>query len=303
MREDLVLIQGNQAPQAERGDLAQQDGVGWAVAFKHFEWGNVLDLFRLFTLCGKLFLNHVQRFTERQRFRLCEEVRQQFGVVVAQWIMADGRSDKVARHQLGPLMDQLIERMLAVGAWFTPDNRAGLVIYRVAVTVNVFAVRLHVALLEISGKTMHILVVRQDRFGFCAEEIVVPDADQRQQHRQVLLGRRLGKVFVHLMRTAQQLLEVFKAQRQRDRQADCRPQRVTATHPVPEFEHIVGVDTKLGHRFTVGRQRSEVFRDVLLIASGAQEPVARAEGVGHGFLSREGFRRHQEQRSRRIQRF
>ena len=46
-----------------------------------------------------------------------------------------------------------------------------------------------------------------------------------------------------------------------------------------------------------------MFRDVLLIAGGRQEPVARAVGVGHGFLSSKGFRRDQEQGGFRVHRF
>nr|VXZ89891.1 Uncharacterised protein [Klebsiella pneumoniae] len=82
-------------------------------------------------------------------------------------------------------MDQLVERVLTVGARLTPDDWASLVVYRVAVTVNILTVGLHVALLEVSGKAVHVLVVRQNRFGFRTEEVVVPDADQSQQHRQV----------------------------------------------------------------------------------------------------------------------
>ena len=33
--------------------------------------------------------------------------------------------NEVARNELGTLMDQLIEGVLAVGAWLTPDDGAG----------------------------------------------------------------------------------------------------------------------------------------------------------------------------------
>ncbi len=109
--------------------------------------------------------------------------------------MGNGRGDKIARYHFGPLVNQLIERVLTVGARLTPDDRAGLVIYGVAVTVNVFAVRFHVALLEIRREAVHVLVVRQNGFGFSTEEVVVPDTDQRQQHRQVFfLARRWRSV-------------------------------------------------------------------------------------------------------------
>lgn len=197
-------------------------------------------------------------------------------------------------------MNQLIERVLTVSARLAPDDWASLVIHRVAVTVHVFTVGFHVALLEVSSKAVHVLVIRQDRFGFSAKEVVVPDTDQRQQHRQVFLWCGGGEVFVHRMRAGEQLNEVVEAHGQDDRQTDCRPQRVAATDPVPEFEHVRGVDTELADGFTVGGQRSEVFRHVLVVARGFQEPVARAVGVGHGFLSGEGFRRNREQGGFRV---
>lgn len=42
--EDFVLVQGNQRPEAERGDLTQQDGVSRAVTFEHFERYHVLQV-------------------------------------------------------------------------------------------------------------------------------------------------------------------------------------------------------------------------------------------------------------------
>lgn len=159
-------------------------------------------------------------------------------------------------------MNQLIERVLTVGARLAPDDRARLVIHGVAVTVNVFTVGFHVALLEVGGKAVHILVVRQNRFGFSAEEVVVPDTDQRQQHRQVFLSRRGGEVFVHRVRAGEQLDEVVEAHGQDDGQADSRPQRVTTANPVPELKHIGGINTEFTYRFTVGGERGEVFRYV-----------------------------------------
>ncbi|MNL79231.1 hypothetical protein D3C87_2057860 [compost metagenome] len=67
---------------------------------------------------------------------------------------------------------------------------------------------------------MHVLVVRQDRFGFCAEEVVVPDADQRQQHRQVFLSRSGGEVLIHRVRAREQLNEVVVTYGQDDRQTN-----------------------------------------------------------------------------------
>ncbi len=300
LSEDFVLVQRNQRTQAERCDFAQQDGVSWTVTFEHFERHNVVKRCRIFTLVAVFLLNHFTRFTKSQRFGLSEEVRQQFRMVIRQRVVGDCRSDEIARYHFGTLMNQLVERMLTVSTRLTPDDWACLVIHRIAVTVNVFTVGFHIALLEVGRETVHILVVRQNRFGFSTEEIVVPDTDQRQQHRQVFLRRSGGEVFVHGVRARKQLNKVVEAHRKDDGQTDCRPQGVTTANPVPELEHIGGINTELANRFTVSGERCEVFGNVLVVASGRQEPVARAVGVSHGFLSGEGFGSDQEQRSLRI---
>ncbi len=68
---------------------------------------------------------------------------------------------------------------------------------------------LHIALLEVRRETVHILVIRQNRFSFRTKEIVVPDANQRQQDRQVFLGRRGGEMLVHRVCARKQFNEVI----------------------------------------------------------------------------------------------
>lgn len=62
-------------------------------------------------------------------------------------------------------MDQLVERVLAVGTALTPDDRASLVIDSRAVLGNALTVGLHVTLLEVVGKLLEVLVVRQESLG------------------------------------------------------------------------------------------------------------------------------------------
>ena len=61
-------------------------------------------------------------------------------------------TNKVTWHRRGPLMQQLIERVLAIGAGFAPKNRCGVHVDRFAVEVDAFAVALHVELLQIGRK-------------------------------------------------------------------------------------------------------------------------------------------------------
>lgn len=62
-------------------------------------------------------------------------------------------------------MDQLVESVLAVGTALAPDDRASLVIDSRAVLGNALTVGLHVTLLEVVGKLLEVLVVRQESLG------------------------------------------------------------------------------------------------------------------------------------------
>ena len=79
--------------------------------------------------------------------------------------MAYCRCEKITGDELCALMDKLIERMLAVCPRLSPDNRACLQLTSWPVSVNGFAVALHVPLLEIGCKPVHILVIGED--GMC----------------------------------------------------------------------------------------------------------------------------------------
>ena len=62
---------------------------------------------------------------ERQRLGLGEQVRHQQVVVVAVRVVRVGEADEVGRHDPGALVQQLVERVLAVGARLAPHDRAG----------------------------------------------------------------------------------------------------------------------------------------------------------------------------------
>ena len=53
---------------------------------------------------------------------------------------------------LRSLMEELIERMLAVGAGLAPENRTGLIMHESSVERDVFTVALHGQLLQIRGE-------------------------------------------------------------------------------------------------------------------------------------------------------
>src|SRR5690554_2790319 len=102
-----------------------------------------------------------QRLSIHQRLGLGKEVGKQFHMVIAYWIMGNGRSDKVTGNQLRSLMDQLVKCMLPVGSGLTPDDRAGSVVHFFALSADIFTVTFHIALLKVSRKSVQVLIVRQ----------------------------------------------------------------------------------------------------------------------------------------------
>lgn len=74
-------------------------------------------------------------------------------------------NDNLPRNELGTLVDQLVESVLAVGTALTPDDWASLVVDSRAVLGDALTVGLHVTLLEVIGKLLEILVVRQESLG------------------------------------------------------------------------------------------------------------------------------------------
>ncbi len=86
-----------------------------------------------------------------------------------------------------------------------------------------------------------------------------------------------------------------------DRQPDRRPQRVTTADPVPEHEHVVGLDAEALHSGGVGGHGHEVAADGRL-AQRVDQPRAGRGGVGHRLLGGEGLGGDDEERRGRIDR-
>jgi hypothetical protein len=95
-----------------------------------------------------------------QRFGLSKHVGEEHLVMSPERIERPAERDEVAWNESRALMNQLVERMLAVGAGLAPVDRADIVVDSAAIELDVFAVALHRQLLEISGKSLEILFVR-----------------------------------------------------------------------------------------------------------------------------------------------
>ena len=133
-----------------------------------------------------------------QRLALRQAIGEEQVLVTAVVVLVRaGRDQEVARDDVGALVDELVEGVLAVGARLAEDDRPGRAHHRRAVERDPLAVDLHVELLEIGGEALEPLVVGQHRVGRVAQDVAVPDADQRQDHRHVLLERRRAEMIVH----------------------------------------------------------------------------------------------------------
>src|SRR5439155_9062674 len=106
--EHAVLVQGDQLAENLRREPSGEDGVRRAVALE--------DPVGYEPVRRALGLDLVRRLPERQRLRLGEDVRQEHVVMAAEWVERLAKRDEVTRNKPGALMDQLVERMLAVGS-------------------------------------------------------------------------------------------------------------------------------------------------------------------------------------------
>jgi hypothetical protein len=73
-------------------------------------------------------------------------------------------------------------------------------------------------------------------------------------------------VLIHRVETSEQLGEPLGTDRKHGRQLDRRIQRVATARPLPEPEHVVGVDPELGDLLGVGGDGHEVLGDRPLVA-------------------------------------
>ena len=80
-------------------------------------------------------------------------------MVLAERVVALRRHDEVTWNQVRPLVNHLIEGMLAVGPRFPPHHRTGFNRNGSSVHGDRFAVAFHVALLQMGGKPVQRLAV------------------------------------------------------------------------------------------------------------------------------------------------
>ena len=100
-------------------------------------------------------------------------------------------------------------------------------------------------------------------------EVVVPDSHKSQDDGQVVLQLSLLEMPIHLVSTQQELLKVLVSDGKSDGETNGGPERVSASYPVPELEHVGRRDTERGDGFGVGAKGDEVLGNVFLLQAGS----------------------------------
>src|ERR1700728_3918570 len=146
LREDGVFVESDELAKHLRRELQGENGVRRTIALEY--------TMRDEPVRRALGLDLLGRFSECQCFRLCEDVRKQHVMLTANCVERLSKGNEVARNQPGPLMNQLIEGVLAVGSRLAPVDRAGRIGDLVPTDRDVLSIALHGQLLEISRKPL-----------------------------------------------------------------------------------------------------------------------------------------------------
>lgn len=222
--ENFVFVESDQGTQRAWGEFLEHDRVGWTISFEGLVWGELVDLRLLESSLGQFGRGFFKRFALHERFGLGKEIGEQNRVMLTDGVLADDRCEEVGRDELSALVDELVKGVLAVSAGFAPDHRTGGVVDVMTAAVDALAIALHVALLEIGGEAVEILVVGQDGLRGGAVEIIVPDAEQTKSDGKVAFEIGCAEMFVHFVCARQERFEIVKADVEGDGQTDCRPE-------------------------------------------------------------------------------
>ena len=114
-----------------------------------------------------------------------------------------------------------------------------------------------------------------------------------------LRGRR-QEVAVHRVESRQHLLESLGPDRDHGAEADRGVHAVATANPIPESEHVGGVDAKGRYTLGVGGHRDEVSGDGVLPHRG-DDPIAGRASIGERLLRPECLRGDDEEGLRRIE--
>src|SRR5208337_312232 len=194
-------------------------------------------------------------------------------------------------------MDHLIEGMLTVGSRLAPVDGSGLIVYFSSLERDVLAITLHRQLLKIGREPLEILFVRKHSNCLRAKEIVVPDGQEPHQDWQVAIEWCAAEVLVHLVKSVQHGAEIVEADGQHRREADRRIHRIAPANPVPETEHVAGIDAELRDLRGVGRYGYKMLSNrPFVVPQTFNRPKPSRVRIGHRLQRRERLRTDDEER-------
>jgi len=111
----------------------------------------------------------LRRFAKASASAWANTLAQEQVVVASERVKRLNKPDEVAWDELGPLMNQLVEGMLSIGARLPPIDRPGLADDLSPIKHDVLAIALHRQLLEVSREALQVLFIRKNRHGLRAE--------------------------------------------------------------------------------------------------------------------------------------
>ncbi len=140
---------------------------------------------------------------------------------------------------------------------FTPDNRASLVIHNLTVTVtylpldSILPCWKYAAKRCITGHTAESLQFPRQR-NCCTR------SNQRQQYRQVFLGRRGGEMLSIACAPESSSTKLSKPM-ERTSTGQSLTTKSNDRRPSPRIQHVGSINTKLANGFGVGGKRAKCF--------------------------------------------
>ena len=287
--EDAHFVEGDEAAENGGGEFFGEDDIGRAVAVEDAVWGECGG--------GAFGFDFGEGFAESEGLGLREDIRHEDVMVTAERVEGIGEGDEVAGDEAGALVDELVEAVLAVGAGFAPVDRTRVGIHMVAIEFHMLAVALHGELLEVGGEAFQVLVVGQDGDGLRAVEVVIPQGQEAVEDGDVLLEGRGAEVLVHRMESGEHFAEVVRTEGDHVGEADGGIHRIAAPYPIPEAEHVGGVDAELGDFLGICGNGDEVLGDGGFVTPQTGErPLAGRGGIGHGLQGGKCFRGNDEER-------
>mmetsp|Transcript_27967 Transcript_27967/g.64778 ORF Transcript_27967/g.64778 Transcript_27967/m.64778 type:complete len:246 (-) Transcript_27967:922-1659(-) len=184
LRKNLHLVDSNQASKSTGGEFLKHEGIGGTVAFKHLVRDEFCNLCCVHILGFKLSLHSLGGLSKSKGFRLGKVVGQQDWMVidwgpnsVGKLVVGINGRQEIARNHFGTLVNQLVESVLAIGSRLAPKNGSSLHAHLFSVPGDVLPVGLHISLLEVRRKAMHVLIIRQNGNRFGSKKVVVPNSN------------------------------------------------------------------------------------------------------------------------------